>query len=524
MVDVQLFGMRPGAHHLTSVLLHTASTVLLFLFLYRTTGLAGPSAFAAALFASHPLHVESVAWIAERKDVLSGFFWVLTLLFYAAYVRQPRLNRYLALLAAFALGLMSKPVLVTLPFALLLLDFWPLRRIAPGRFFADAQRLIVEKLPLFALAAASSVATFLVQRQGGAVIRLDQVPLALRASNAAWSYIAYILDVLWPARLAVFYPLDRALSPVWAACAILLLAGGSAAVIRLAKRHAYFPVGWFWYLGTLVPMIGLVQVGNQSRADRYAYIPTIGLFVIAAWGGRDLMLRRPSLGKALPIAAGFLVLGCAVAAGVQLKHWKGSPELWSRALDVTTGNYAAHNALGLIRSKEGKPDEAIAHYNEALRAKPDYVESMNNLGIALAAQRRFPEAIAQYSKAIGLAPRFSEPHTNLASTLAVLGKTEEAIAELNEALRIEPGNSRARNNLGFALLGQGKLDEAMAHLSEAVRIEPTFPNPHYGLALALEKQGNIEGAMRECGEALRIDPEYRDARNKLEELKRGRQN
>jgi Flp pilus assembly protein TadD len=511
MLDVQLYGLDPGAHHLTNLLLHIANTLLLFGLLNRMTGALGRSAFVAGLFAVHPLHVESVAWVAERKDVLSTLFWMLTLWAYVEYVKRPDLSqsglrRYAVVLLFFALGLLAKPMLVTLPFVLLLLDFWPLGRIGTGSNpaggveiscdeWSSISRLVWEKVPLLVLAVASSIVTFVVHRRGAAVISLTAVPLQLRVENALVSYVVYIGKMLWPVHLAVLYPYPRTLPAWWVATAFLFLVGMSVAVIRAGPRHPYLPVGWFWYLGTMVPVIGLIQVGDQAMADRYTYIPLIGLFIIVAWGVPDLLARWPlRLWKfvlptiSLPAAAVLVILACAIAARGQLEYWEDSTTLWTHTLAVTTRNNIAHNNLGAVLADEGKIGEAIAHYSEALRIKPDYADAHNNLGVALDDQGKVDEAIAHYTEALLIKPTYADAHSNLGIALANQGKIDEAIAQFTEALRINPDSAKAHNNLGVALASQGKLDEAIAHFTEALRIKPDYTDAHNNLELALARR------------------------------------
>ena len=466
MLDVQLYGLDPGPHHLTNLLFHIANTLLLFGLLRRMTGALGGSAFVAGLFAVHPLHVESVAWVAERKDVLSTLFWMLTLWAYVEYVRRPGLRRYWAVLLFFALGLMAKPMLVTLPFVLLLLDFWPLGRMGLGPNPADGWalsrdgwattvRLVWEKLPLLALTVMSSIVTLVVHRRGGAVISLGATPLNLRVANALVSYVAYIGQMLWPARLAVLYPYAQSLPGWWTAGAFLGLMAISVAVIRAGPRRPYLLVGWLWYLGTLVPVIGLIQVGDQARADRYTYIPLIGLFIVVAWGVPDLMVRWPFRRIALPAAAGLVSLACVIAARGQLRYWQDSTTLWTHALAVTTGNTIVHNNLGVVLADQGKLEEAIAHYSEALRIKADSADAHNNLGVALADQGKLEEAIAHYSEALRIQPDYADAHNNLGVALADQGKLDEAIAHFSEALRIKPDYIKARDNLRLTLVSRG---------------------------------------------------------------------
>ena len=529
MLDVQLYGLNPGPHHLTNLFFHIANTLLLFGLLHRMTGALGRSAFVAALFAVHPLHVESVAWVAERKDVLSTLFEMLTLWAYVGYARQPRLHRYLVVLLLFALGLMAKPMLVTLPFVMLLLDFWPLGRFTPRPNLASdsgpsrtrratAVNLVKEKLPLLALTVASSVVTFVVQRRGGAVMGLDAIPLHIRAANALVSYVAYIGKMLWPARLAVFYPYVRSLPGWWIAGASLILVAVSVAAIWAGLRYPYLPVGWYWYLGTLVPVIGLVQVGSQPIADRYTYVPLIGLFIVMAWGVPDLLSRWPLGRRALPAAAGVVMLGCAITARAQLQNWESSTALWTHTLEVTTGNNLAHNNLGNALAKQGKFNDAIAQYSEALRIKPDYAFAQNNLGRVLANQGRVSGAIEHYSEALRIDPDYADAHNNLGIVLADQGKLGEAIAHYLSALRTKPDFADAHNNLGIALAKSGKADEAIHEFLEAVRIKPDYPEARTNLGVVLESEGRISEAISQYSEALRIKPDYQPARRSLEDL------
>jgi protein O-mannosyl-transferase len=488
MLDVQLYGADAGAHHLTNLLFHIANTLLLFGLLHRMTGAVGRSAFVAGLFAVHPLHVESVAWVAERKDVLSTLFWMLTLWAYVGYTRRSGVRRYCAVLLLFALGLMAKQMLVTLPFVLLLLDFWPLRRLR----FDSAVRLVWEKLPLLALGIISSVVTFVVHRRGGAVIILSTIPLKLRIENALVSYVAYIGKMLWPARLAVLYPYAASLPGWWVAAAFVFLTSVSVAVIWARSRHPYLAVGWFWYLGTLVPVIGLIQVGNQAMADRYTYIPLIGLFIMVAWGVPDLLALRPFpqlQGIGLSAAAGLVILAYAIAARGQLEYWEDSTTLWTRALEVTSENNIAHNNLGAALADQGKSDEAIVQYSEALRIKPDYADAHNNLGVALDDQGKHDEAIAHYSEALHIRPYYADAHINLGVSLGEQGKIDEAIAQFNEALQIKPDSAKAHNNLGVALASEGKTDEAVEHFTQALRVKPDYADASKNLERALAGRG-----------------------------------
>ncbi|HUK14019.1 MAG TPA: tetratricopeptide repeat protein [Thermoanaerobaculaceae bacterium] len=488
MSDVDLFGMNPGGHHLTSLVLHLASTVLLFGVLHQMTGARGCSAFVAALFAVHPLHVESVAWVAERKDVLSGLFAMLTLAAYVAYVRRPHVRRYVTLVLVYACGLMAKPMLVTLPFVLLLLDLWPLRRLpATDQGSLSAWRARVrEKMPLFALAAASSVITLLVQRRGGSVVPLDRMPLGFRLENAAVSAVAYVVKMLWPSSLAALYPLPASIPGWQVAAATLFLAGASLAAVLQVRRRPYLFVGWFWYVGMLVPVIGLVQVGGQARADRYTYLPLIGLFIAVAWLIPELPLPERLRGAPLGVVAVGAVLACAACARAYLPSWTNTITLWQRAVEATRDNYRAHDELGIALAREGNVDEAIAHYAEALRIRPDFAPAHNNLGNALTRKGRFGEAVNQFAA----------------------------------ALRVDPNYAEAHNGMGGALARQGALDASIREFAEAITIDPNVAGYHYNLGLALERARRDGDAAAEYEAALRLDPQHQGALQGLSRTRR----
>ena len=469
MLDVQLYGLDPGLHHVTSVLLHVANTLLLFGVLWRMTGMVWRSAFVAALFGVHPLHVESVAWVAERKDVLSTFFWMLTLWGYTAYARRPTRGRYGMVIVLFALGLAAKPMLVTLPFVLLLLDFWPLRRGALG------WRLVWEKLPLVGLAAAASVVTFLVQQRGGTVPGIEALPAGLRAQNALVSYAVYVAKALWPVHLAAFYPYPVSF-PAWQVGGAVALLVGASVFAWTARRHGYVPVGWLWYVGTLVPVIGFVQVGNQALADRYTYIPLVGLLLIVAWGVPEALDRWPGRRLVLPAGAGLVIVACMATARSQVAHWRSNTTLWEHALAVTTGNHVAHNSVGNILMREGRVDEALAHYTAAVHYRPGYALGHGSLGLALARQGRFDDAIAHYAEALRLDPGLANAHYNLGLALARLGRDAEALPHFEEAVRLKPDSAETRRVLAAALAAAGRTTDAVAQYAEVLRIDPEDAN------------------------------------------------
>lgn len=532
MIDFELYGLRPGGHHFTNLLLHLANTLLLFLVLKQMTGALWRSSFIAMLFALHPLHAESVAWVAERKDVLSTCFWMLTMWGYGHYIEQPTLKRYLLLLLSFTAGLLSKPMLVTLPFVLLLLDYWPLRRfrfektnVRPKLQETQSARvtrsgsygfhLVTEKIPLFGLSAMSSVLTFFAQQHGGAVGSFEVYTLKSRIANALVSYLGYIKRMIWPHPLAVFYPYQDHL-PTWEiAAAGLLLIGITFLVIRYRRRYPYLVVGWLWYLGTLVPVIGLVQVGMQAIADRYTYIPLIGLFIIVAWGVPDLLARYRYRRVVLSLSAGLLILAIVIVTRVQIDHWRSSLTLLQHTLNVTANNSLIHNNLGVALTRQGKIQEAMAHFAEALQLDDNYLEAHKNLGAALARQGRIEEAFAHYEKALRIKPDDAEAQYRVGFLLARQGKEQEAIVHYREALRIQPSHADAHNNLGVLLTRQGKNEEAVVHFFEAFRIKPEFAEVHINLANCLLAEGKIEEAISHYTEALRIKPAHVVARLSL---------
>ncbi len=460
MLDCELFGLKPGRHHSINVLFHIANTLLLFTVLKRMTRAVWRSAFVAAIFALHPLHVESVAWIAERKDVLSTFFWILTMGCYVRYVEKPGVGRYLSVLLAFALGLMAKPMLVTLPFVLLLLDYWPLGRIQPGKKTAKpvassgfaARALIAEKIPLFFLSAASAAVTFIAQRCGGAVAPIGDLALMFRIANACISYLRYFGQMVWPVRLAMFYPHPReTVSLAAGAMSALLLVAVSIWIIRSARSHRYLLVGWLWYLGTLVPVIGLVQVGNQAHADRYTYVPLTGLFIIVAWGLVDLLAKVKYRRIVLVASALVVLLPLAVCARFQQQHWQNSETLFGHALKVTDGYYKVHCILADHFNKTGKFDQAVTHFSEALQRRPNNANIHYSLGSVLNRQGRFSRAIPHFTEALRLNPELEKAHCRLGDALHKQGRPEKAIGHYREALRLKPDWAVPMNQLAWLL-------------------------------------------------------------------------
>jgi tetratricopeptide (TPR) repeat protein len=475
MIDFQLFGFDSGWFHLTNVMIHLASTLLLFALMRRMTGRLWESAFVSFVFALHPLHVESVAWVTERKDVLSAFFWILTIWLYLDYVDRPGPRRYLLALGAFCLGLMSKQMLVTLPFVLLLLDYWPLKRSQ------TVAQLVVEKTPYLALSAAVSLVTFKVQHAAGAVTALDSIPLATRAGNAVISYVAYLGQFFWPSGLAVFYPYPPVL-PVWqiVGSAVILVA-----ITALALLRPYLAVGWFWYLGTLVPVIGLVQVGLQARADRYTYIPMIGISIMLAWGGSELITRWPRARLPLQVAGVSICLAWVAITWAQVQYWRNSVTLFDHAIASTQNNFIAHSNLGVVLAEQGKTQDALRHLFASVEENPNYGDARLSLGALLGELGRTDEAGEQFSQAIRIWPNDAQAHNNLGNTLAVKQKFPEAANEFRTALRLLPDFALAHFGLAGALLNLGQTDEAIAQFSEALRLDPSLTPAREGLNKAL---------------------------------------
>jgi tetratricopeptide (TPR) repeat protein len=492
MTDVALFGLDNGRHHLTSVVLHSLSAVLLYLAFLRMTADRWRSVFVAAVFAVHPLHVESVAWIAERKDVLCGFFWMLTILAYIHYVETRSIARYLLVVAVFAAALMAKPMAVTLPVVLLLLDIWPLRR---GPVW-------IEKLPLFALSVGASVIAFLAQSGSGAVLSVDQLPLAARLANAIFSYAVYAGKLIWPSNLAVFYPFRA--PALWET---VVAAVALAAITALAFCRRELLVGWLWFLATLLPVIGLVQIGMQARADRYTYLPSIGLAILLAWG----LPRR----REVAVAGILLCVAWAVAAEVYLGAWRNSRTLFAHALEVTGGNYVAHNNLGVALQEDGEYEAATRQFQAALAIRPLYADAQGNLGESLLRAGRIDEAAPHIDAALRLRPDSPVWHVNLGALLGRRGQLEGAEAEYRRALELDSANAEARAGLGAILTDAGKPDEALPHLQEALRLRPDYADAHYNLGRLYGATNRPADAEREFREVLRLRPADAEARFNL---------
>jgi tetratricopeptide (TPR) repeat protein len=546
MLDVEMGG-SPGTFHLHNLILHIANTLLLFWLLTALTGCNWRSGVVAALFAVHPLHVESVAWIVERKDVLSTLFWLVTLLFYLRYVKGPSKARYGFIVAAFILGLMAKSMLVSLPLVLLLLDYWPLKRSEPPK------KLIFEKLPLFVLSAASCAVT--LAAQWGVIAGGDRIPLETRLSNALVSYIIYLRKMVWPTDLGIQYPYERDLSPLLVAISVLLFIGISVLVIRLAKRAPYLIVGWLWYIVTLVPVIGIVQVGVQPMADRYTYIPLLGPFIIIVWGVWQLLgLDEQSKDRRAAVGASTAVIVIALSwmAHGQAGHWRDSETLFARALEVNPENAVAHNGLADLLARQGRVEEATPHYEEAVRIEPHSNYARGKLAAIQVRAGRMEQAVKLYREAVSVAPNDARLRIKLATLLAGLGEHEEAEALFSEALSQEPGQAvdyanhavaltrlgrseaavaaydaaleidpdllMAHRGLAGLLTSMDRLDRAVYHMRRVVDLDPGDGTARLGLAMLRMWQGDLESAEGELAELIGLDPDNVDAHLKMAEL------
>jgi tetratricopeptide (TPR) repeat protein len=593
MLDCQLWGLNAGGHHLTNVIFHAANAMLLFMVLQRMMGLrseasppqvglrsnksigattpqvglrseasppqAGlcpdkgvgasavaeamadksappasvlwPSAFVAAMFAIHPLNVESVAWVAQRKNVLSTFFWLLTMWAYTRYVEKSKVQSpkskvfYGLALVFFALGLMSKPMLVTLPFVLLLLDYWPLGRVtrlhcasarqAGGKWQVTSLRLVVEKLPFLLLAAVSSVVTYVGQKSEAAMMTLEQIPLGVRLAKVPVNYVTYLRNTIWPEGLAIPYPYPPAFPVFLVVLCTLLLAGVTLLVLWAARTKPYAAVGWFWFLGTLVPVIGLVQVGVTPVADHFTYVPQIGLYLAVAWAIRDLTVSWRYRHQALGTVVTMAITALMVCAWKQTSYWRNSESLWTHTLACTSDNFIGHYSFGTVLVQKGNVDEAIAHFQKALQINPNDAGVCYNLGNALFQKGKVDEAIAQYQKALQIKPDFAEVCYNLGNALFQKGNVDEAIVHFQRALQINPDNAKAHNNLGSALLQKGDVDEAIAEYQKALQLDPDYAGACYNLGNALLQKGKVDEAIAYYQKALQINPDFAEAHYNL---------
>jgi len=520
LLDVQLYGMAPAGHHLTNVALHCVAALVLRSFLYQATGAFWRSWLVAALFALHPLHVESVAWAAERKDVLSALFFFLTLVLYRRYAQRPALPAYLITLAAYLFGLLAKPMLVTLPLVLALADYWPLNRLelggTPRDFWYRVKPLILEKVPFLAAAAASAIITVVAQQRGGSVMDLQRIPVLLRLENSALSYLRYLAKTAWPSDLAVYYPFSEQL-PWWqVAGAFLFIILVSFLVLRFGRRYPYLPVGWFWYLITLVPVIGLVQVGGQAMADRYSYLPLVGIFLAACWGLGEFASKRHLARRLLPAAAALSVAILAAVSWHQVGYWKDSITLYRHTVEVTRDNYIILDNLGVELLEKGDLAGAIESHLASLRSNPQFATAHYNLGVALDTKGDLDGALQEYRTVLSLNPNHFEAHNNLGYDLQQRGDLAGAIAAFERACQLRPDLPMPRISLGTALVNLGEFPRAIGVFREVLLMAPDNLKARSNLGVALARQGNLVEARREFETVLRMNPQDAVARQNLE--------
>jgi len=531
-LDCQMFGLNPFWHHLTSLLLHIANTLLLFWVLKKMTGALWPSAFVAAVFAVHPLQVESVAWAAERKSVLSGFFWLLAMVAYARYAERPLIRRYLLVVLALCLGLLSKPMAVTLPFALLLLDYWPLGRLKwagkdaaenithaesarPSRHSLSAVYLVLEKVPLFVLSAILSAVTYISQQSGDVIKSIEMFPLKSRILNAATSYLSYIIKIFYPNNLAAFYPYPKTLHLV---AVIIPLVGILVLFTPWARRRGWLAFGLLWYLGTLVPAIGIVQAGMQAMADRYTYLPSIGIFIIIAWGAAELGAKWQYGRLALRISAALVLVVLSICTRMQLRYWQNSAALFEHALAVTKDNWLAHQGYATAMLDEGRFDEAVSHYTEALRINPKLYDAHTNLGMVLLEQGKIDDAAASFRIALRLKADFPLALNNLARLLADQGKIDEAITYAEKAIHSDPDYPLSYYTMARIKTQQKQYTKAIEYLEAALQRKPDWPDAYVSLARNWLLMGNVDRGISYLHKALELNRDNIDALNDLARL------
>jgi protein O-mannosyl-transferase len=552
-----ILGLNPWGYHLINVVLHGLNAALVFALLQQMTGARWRSVWVAALFAVHPLRVEAVAWVVEGKEVLCVFFGLLALMAYARYAQAQSLKSeagtedaesamqksgtpdtqhasrftfhvsrlrshagtfYFLSLFLYALGLMSKPTVVTWPFVMLLLDYWPLGRLEPSTLNSQLStllRLAREKIPFFVLAALESVITLMAQQREGGLVTNESLPLAARVGNALISYCRYLGKLFWPTDMAVMYP-----HPGYWPLGKVVLAGGvllglSVLVWVQRRRFPYLLVGWLWYCGTLAPMSQVLQTGSQAMADRWTYIPSLGVLIMVVWGVCELTRGWQHRALGWSLAGGAVLVFCLAVTRQQIGHWQNSETLWRHTLDVTENNYFAHYNLGVTLDAKGQSDEALRQFEETMRLRPYEADVRNSFGAALGKKGQSEEAIRQYQEAIRLKPDHALAHNNLGAALDQKGQSDEAIRQLQEAIRLKPDYAEAHNNLGAALDKKGQRDEAIRQYQAAVRLKPDYADAHNNLGAALDDQGQSDEAIRHYQVALRLKPDHAEAHNNL---------
>jgi len=516
MLDCQLFGVKAGPLHLVNIFLHLANTLLLFSILKKMTGSLWPSAFVAAAFAIHPMHVESVTWIAERKDVLSTFFMMLTLTAYAGYVRRSSAWRYIAAIIAFAMGLMAKSMLVTLPCLLLLLDYWPLNRLTFPIIGRQWRAVIIEKIPFFILSFMSSVVAFLLMQSSGMVIKMRTVSFGDRIVNVFSSYIQYITQMFWPHNLAPFYPLHVSEIPIWwVVICILLLLVISFLAVWFGRTQKYLFVGWFWFVGTLVPVIGIIQVGTQAYADRYTYIPYIGLFIMLVWSLRNISLWRPRYEILTGSLAVVILAAFGVCAYLQAGYWRSGLGLFSHAMKVTKGNYIAYNNYGVALSDLGCYKKSLEYFKNAIRIWPGYDEAYNNIGVVYFHFGNYDKAISAYKKAVKIQPTSVVAYKNLGISYIALGRHDNAIEMYRQVVKLKPDYVEGYNNIGFSCTHLGRFAEAVEAYQQAIKIKPDYAEAYYNLGNAYSKLNRYAEAAEVYQQAIKLKPDYAEAYTNL---------
>ena len=521
MTDITLFGMHPGRHHLTNLYLHVLNSLMLFLLLKRIVGDDWKCGMVAILFALHPINVESVVWVAQRKTLICALFWILTVWSYSRYVENPGVGRYMAVLLCFVLGFLAKPAIVSLPIILLFLDYWPLDRYSTGRVLfsirsrASMWGLILEKIPLFLLAAVGCILTYWAQKSGGAVTTLTVLPLDVRISNAVISYISYLKKTFLPLHLAILYPHPQWIPGWQVAGSALLLGLISFLAVKSFRRHPYVMVCWLWYGVALIPMIGIVQVGVQAMADRYAYISLIGIFILLVWSMADISSNWAYRKIKLASIAGILIITLIGITRAQVRTWRSSISVFDHALSATTGNYLAHNQIGMALAGLGRIDEAQTHYTKAIELNPKFESAHFHVGVALFLKGWFDEAADSFSRALKINPLNPETHNNLGAVRFRQGDMDGAMRHYRKALSLDPRFADTHKNIASAFYEKGAFSKAAVHYRSALQISPDDKYAHNNLGLVLIAQGHYRDAVDHFSKALKIDGNFEEARHNL---------
>jgi protein O-mannosyl-transferase len=527
MMDYQLFGLNAGMHHMVNVLLHAVNAILLFLVLRWMTGSVWKSAFVASLFALHPVNVDSVAWIAERKNLLSTIFWMLTLITYFFYTKKPNVFMYLLIIVVFCLGSLAKPMLITLPFVLLLLDYWPLGRLkiplfsddkaAWSSFKHNALSLILEKIPLLILSVIFIYATILSLKYSGTILASDLTPMDLKVKNALVSYLVYMGKMLWPKDLSIFYPFPDII-PLWQVMAsLVVLFSITGIALRKCLKYPYFIVGWLWFLGTLVPVLGIIQAGLwPAIGERWAYIPYVGLFIIIAWGIPDLFVQLKHRTTIMIWSAMIVLMALGLRTWFQIGYWKDDFSLFSHCIQLDSDNYVAHVNLAIANALQGKSKKAIYHFQEALRIHSNDVLALDGLGRLYNKLGQYDKAIHFYTEEIRFRPTDIKANVELGSIYAAKGDTDDAIKQFSYVINLDPNHALAYYNLGVLSAKKGEMSKAIGYLTSALKLNPNDADSHCAIGIVLMNQSKANDAIAHFKEALRIDPRFLEAQNYLE--------